>query len=647
MRRLFAIAALLLLPSALFSQMQDPTMQEYTRGHLAAASADLPFDVRLKPFYHGVASGDPLTDRVILWTRVTPDNEGPIEVAWRIATDTALANVVNSGIVTTDQSKDYTVKVDATGLQPGTTYYYGFTTLGLHSLTGRTKTAPATGFERLRFAVASCANFQAGYFNAYAAMAERNDVDAVIFLGDYIYEYQEGGFGYREEIGRGHEPKNEIVSLSDYRIRYSFYRLEPELRRLHQQLPFIAVWDDHESANNSWRDGADNHQPQTEGAWADRKKSSVAAYLEWMPVREVPQSQPEQIYRVIRYGDLADILMLETRLTARDQPLPSLNDPAMADTTRTMLGATQYEWLQQHLQSSTARWKLIGNQTVLMPVVGLGLADSWDGYPVERRRLLAEIDKKGLGNVVVLTGDIHSTAAADLAVDPFDTLNYNPTTGVGSVAVEFVTPSITSPNLNEIQSQPPRNSGSLLIESALRGNNPHLKLVELDSHGYIVLDVDSSRVQADWFYADTILTRRGAEHFFNARLVRTGVSHLETAAAPSAPKADAPAPAPLEPPAGSSSVSIPQTSLPVVIGNYPNPVAGVTLINYLLATPDHITLTVHDASGKGVALLLHNQQHQAGIYTVRFDASALPAGSYYYTIRTGNGTVTRGMVVRR
>ena len=189
----------------------------YTRNEKAVETAAA-FEERLSPFYHGVASGDPLTDRVIIWTRVTPESEQSVDVFWRVSTDVELKQIVQQGSLTTDQSRDYTVKVDVHGLQPGTTYYYGFTALGKNSLTGRTKTAPVTT-DRLRFAVVSCSNYQAGFFNAYGRIADRNDLDAVVHLGDYIYEYPHGGYGYNPTVGRGHEPKNEAFTRSDYRIR--------------------------------------------------------------------------------------------------------------------------------------------------------------------------------------------------------------------------------------------------------------------------------------------------------------------------------------------------------------------------------------------------------------------------------------------
>ena len=249
--------------------------------HATSVGQSLDFDPDYKPFYHGVASGDPLADRVIIWTRVTPETSpmAPVDVHWQVATDSGMTHVVQSGVFTTDAERDYTVKVDVTDLAPYTTYYYHFSALNATSITGRTRTAPtADEADRLRFAVVSCSNYQAGYFSAYRKIAERADLDAVIHLGDYIYEYSASGedFYGNEDLrqNRSHLPDKEIVTLDDYRTRYSQYRLDPDLRAVHQQHPFIAVWDDHESTNDSYEDGAQNHQSETEGPWEERKSES-------------------------------------------------------------------------------------------------------------------------------------------------------------------------------------------------------------------------------------------------------------------------------------------------------------------------------------------------------------------------------------
>ena len=380
------------------------------------------------PFFHGVASGDPLEDRVIIWTRVTPPemDNNPVEVVWRIATDPMLEQIVQTGSVQTDAQRDYTVKVDVTGLSPGSTYYYGFTALEKHSLTGKTKTTPLVDEAiHLKFGIVSCSNFQAGYFNAYHRLADRNDLDAIIHLGDYIYEYADGVYGDPDlfEV-RALEPASEIISLEEYRTRYSTYRLDTNLIRVHQQHPFITIWDDHETANDSYPGGAQNHDEAVEGPWNERKEAAKQAYFEWLPIRE---NTAPHIYRVIRYGNLMDLILLDTRLEGREQQLSDVTDPALQDPDRTLLGQLQKNWLLDQLKNSGATWKVIGQQ-VIFSEFNIGWAsllnpqlnyyqleslflDIWDGYPAERKLLLDSIVANNLDNIVILTGDFHTTMA--------------------------------------------------------------------------------------------------------------------------------------------------------------------------------------------------------------------------------------------
>lgn len=621
-----------------------PHIAEYRRTLQPTAVQETVFDPTLIPFYHGVASGDPLHDRVMLWTRVTPTTEETVSVQWKIATDTALAHVVNSGTVTTSALHDYTVKVDATGLQPNTTYYYGFTALGKHSLTGRTKTAPTDGVPSLRFGVASCANYQQGYFNAYATMAERNDLDAVVFLGDYIYEYEEGGYGYSEQVGRGHAPKHEITTLDDYRIRHAFYKLDPALRRVHQQFPFIAVWDDHESSNDSYKDGAQNHQPDKEGEWENRKHSSVQAYFEWMPIRQTSVQHPNRVFRTFSYGTLVDLLMLDTRLEGRSKQLDSLTGPDLYDTTRSLLGQEQLAWFLQQLSASQARWKVVGNQVMLAPVRGFGNPDAWDGYPRDRDAILSYLQHRDIRNVVFLTGDIHSSWASDIARNVFDTADYTPSTGKGSLAVEFVTPSISSANLNELMNKPPRSPESIGTEALLQGGNKHFKYIELDSHGYTVLSLDSTSVQTDWFYADTILIERKAEHFAEAYRVENNTGHLVRSTAP-APRGREALPAPLYPPQPTTSAAHNEqaTSPFLFISSYPNPFATHIVINYAVNTPSAMKIALYSSTGETISTLVDGVQ-QAGVYAIGIDATALASGVYICRMQCNGTALTRTIV---
>ena len=490
---LLALAAVLALPAAGQVRQGVPleaTVRSYTAVGSRALEARLYFDPALRPFYHGVASGDPSASGVVLWTRVTPTTDREVSVGWRIATDPDLADVVQRGTARTDAMLDYTVRVEADGLDAGTTYYYGFTALGANSITGRTRTAPSQAVDQLRFAVTSCSNYQQGYFVAYRGVAARADLDAVLHLGDYFYEYGAGVYADQNLVAddRAHAPLEETVSLEDYRLRHSLYKLDPDLRAAHQQHPWITVWDDHETANDAWEGGAENHNEflglsadgdslfADEGLWETRKGDALRAYFEWVPLRRpAPRAESGRIYRRLDYGPLAEISMLDTRLQGRMEQLATKTDAAAGtvavDTTRwldpdrTLLGAAQRDWLLDGLTRSTATWKVLGNQVMMTQLAFNPFAagpnapftnlDAWDGYPAERERLLTTIRDGGVSNVVVTTGDIHTTWASDLPVRPFG--GYNPATGAGSVAVEFVTPSVTAANLNENQGIPPED----------------------------------------------------------------------------------------------------------------------------------------------------------------------------------------------
>ena len=535
------------------------------RAPRAAAQAD----PSLAPFLHGVASGDPLADGVVIWTRVDPgtDRTRTIPLSWRVATDPALEDVVVDGTAEARPERDWTVKVDVRGLEPGHTYFYGFLAEGVASLTGRTKTAPAAGVTHLRFGVVSCSNLPDGFFNAYARLAERDDLDAIIHLGDYLYES-----GNQSEVGRPANPPHEIVTLDDYRARYGQYRLDPDLRRVHQQHPFVNTWDDHESTNNSWYGGAENHTPD-EGDWFVRKRVAAQAFDEWIPIRLPDQSGriPEdgtRVYRTVPYGDLVDLIMIDTRLEGRDEPVsetPSF-EPENDDPARSILGEEQEAWLAGELTASQQRgtaWRVLGNGVMLGHWNGIGLPDTgfitflraegialngdqWDGYAATRKRLydvLAGANTLGvpITNMVVLTGDLHVSFALDLPANPFiDT--YNPVTGDGSLAVEMVTPSITSSNFDE-----DTGTSSDPIEALMMAANPHFKYSEIDSNGYLVLDVTRERVQGDWFHVDTVRQPSTVEAFTEAWKTDTGSQRLSPGAGPAAEGTRAP-PSPASPP---------------------------------------------------------------------------------------------------
>jgi alkaline phosphatase D len=488
-------------------------------------------------FQHGVASGDPLADRVILWTRVTPATAAVLEVFWEIAEDAEFSHRLNAGWTETSGERDYTVKIDADRLAAGTTYYYRFRALGRTSLLGRTRTAPSGSPERLRLAVVSCSNYSAGYFHAYRRIAERLDLDAVVHLGDYIYEY--GDFEYG--ASRFLDPPHEILTLSDYRRRYAHYRTDPDLQAVHQQHPFIVVWDDHESANNSWRDGAENHDSATEGPWSVRRAVAEQAYAEWMPIRSLADGR---IWRSLRFGDLVDLIMLDTRLWGRDL---QVDGAGIFDPDRTLLGDDQEAWLLEQLHGSTARWKVLGQQVMVGAWKLLGLpnalgggnvanTDQWDGYQAARQRLYDALRNDAIDNVVVLTGDVHSSWAHDLNDDPNNPESYDPATGDGSLAVEFVTPGVTSPGIP---------GGNEQFTPIFLSQNPGIKFGDWEHRGYIVLDVTAERAQAAWFHFDQVEQPEATESFARAFAVYDGENRLteESAPAPAPLRVAQPAPA--------------------------------------------------------------------------------------------------------
>lgn len=514
-------------------------------------------------FVHGVASGDPLNDRVILWTRVTTPGTAPCAVSYVVATDPALTALVQTGTFITDASRDYTVKLDVGGLEPGRTYYYRFNVGNVTSPIGRTKTLPTGNVDRLRVAVASCSSLAHGFFNAYARIAERTDLDFVLHLGDYIYEYGNGDYGN----ARTYEPAHEILTLADYRQRHGQYKREPELQELHRQHPIIAIWDDHEFANNAWVGGAENHQPDTEGDWATRVAVALQAYYEWMPTRVPDANDLRRNYRSFSIGNLADLFMLEERVGARAEQLP-LNVPLVPqaglgvfrqtgpflDPTRQLIGQTQEEWLITGLRAAPQeRWKLIGQGVMFaqLKVVGLPNAttlsqflnvDQWDGYSPVRDRLYdalaGDSSNAAVNNVVVLTGDIHCSWAADITPDPNRLLGprfggYNALTGEGSLAVEFVCTSVTSAGLDNLGPLAP----------VLRVNNPHFKYINLDRRGYMLLDITPQRVSNEMWFIDTVDTRSSGQTLGAVFQTTRGQNRLRRGTV-STPRANPPAPAP-------------------------------------------------------------------------------------------------------
>lgn len=520
--------------------MSGPDLDRRAALGLLGAGAVLPAIAgaapRKKPrvaFAHGIASGDPAADGAILWTRVTTDATGPVAVRWHVA-ERAGGPVLASGDAEARPARDFTVKVEATGLAPGRDYHYWFETGGTTSPTGRFRTLPSGGTADLVLAFTNCQLFGNGLFNAYDAIAHEERIDALLFLGDYIYEYEPRDYGgdHAKLLDRIVEPAHEVITLADYRLRHGSYKRDPDLQAAHARCAWICVWDDHETANDSWTGGAENHQPATEGDWQKRKAAAMQAYFEWMPIRDPVPGRPwEAINRDFQFGDLATVLMVETRLLARSQQADEVIKPTDAASIaaiiaernrpeREMLGPVQRQWLETELKASVQAgkpWQVLGNQVVMARVPGpllpelmgadraaaaiaalppaiashvsaqqarfrAGLPynlDSWDGYPPARERLYQSFRAAG-SRPIVVSGDSHAFWANDL-FDANGTL----------VAAEFGVSAITSPSVGD--GLPGLPLGQLLTDAG-----EEVVFCDQRAKGYIRLTLTRDTASADY-----------------------------------------------------------------------------------------------------------------------------------------------------
>lgn len=482
-------------------------------------------------FTHGVASGEPGQRSVLLWTRYVPGGR----IHWQVSRSEDFRRTVAEGEVSAEAERDHCAKAVATGLQPGRWYYYRFRSAsGEISPVGRTRTLPDGRTARFNLGVFSCANLAFGFFNAYGHAAARNDLDLLVHLGDYYYEYPHGTYPIARNAvpGRFH-PENEAVHLADYRLRHALYRADPDLQRLHARFPMVLMWDDHETANNSWQSGAENHDPDKEGSWDARKIAALRAYREWLPVSD-------RSWESYELGDLATLIRIDTRLAGRSRmrtyeeilkgggdvkaALVRFRDGAWRDPDMTMMGSEQEAWLAGAFRRSTSRgtrWQLLAQQTLLGSLdlppearswikpdapaivarsvaasaaaseVGLPLnLDAWDGYPAARDRLLrSALDADS--NLLVLTGDSHNGWAFDLALEG------------APAGTEFGGQSVTSPGL---ESYAP-GVAAAEMERAFRARNPALKWVDASRRGYMTLSLTPDRATGEWLSLDTVRTR--------------------------------------------------------------------------------------------------------------------------------------------
>ncbi|ANH70917.1 hypothetical protein ABE85_24985 [Mitsuaria sp. 7] len=512
-------------------------------------------------FTHGVASGDPLSDRVILWTRVRAqdaDDCRDVPVEWKIARDAALTQIVSRGQASARQSNDFCVKVDVVKLEPGTRYWYWFEAAGETSSIGQTKTLPVGDVKQVRFAVFSCANYAAGFFNVYAEAVKRMEetgcYDALLHLGDYIYESAADYPANKDAqaLGRLIDPPHETVTLDDYRRRYAQCRADGHLQRLHGLAPMIAVWDDHEFANDAWKDGAANHQEEGEGPFDSRRYAAARAWREWLPVRDGHDHLA--CYRAFDFGNLVSLNMLDTRVPGRSKPLDVGNylsrkgfDEArfnehLRREDRHLLGREQMAWLLARMRMSTATWQMLGQQVLMgrmevplallmeAKVPGSGLSpeayltvqaqlnkgirptphelalyglpsvpynlDAWDGYPIDRERVL-QAARRRHKNLVVLAGDTHNAWASNL----------HDWTGKRA-GVEFATPSVTSPGLEVTLAK--GHAGRLTPEESAAMARLFTNLVkplayaELARRGYLEITATPGQCQGDWILVDEV-----------------------------------------------------------------------------------------------------------------------------------------------
>ena len=543
--------------------MSDPLTRRQTLASAAAvaaaaalpAAAARPAKARpakaMEGFAHGVASGDADHHSLVIWTRVS-GVEKSVAVDWEVSTQADFGDTIAAGRTRTSARRDHTVKVLVTGLEPGSDYFYRFRHAGLVSPTGRSKTLPAGALNTLTLALVSCSNFPFGHFNVYDAIALDDSVEWVLHLGDYIYEYGAEGWGgdMGRRLQRQHRPAHEIVSLDDYRQRHAQYKADPLSRRMHARHPLLVIWDDHESSNNPWRGGAQNHQPDSEGPWEARRSAALQAWFEWMPVRDPqPGHAREDYWRHWRFGDLASLIALETRHSARAEQIEyaahihegttpaqaaRFLDDVLAAENRPMLSAAMDEFLRQSLSEARRAqrpWKVLANQIPMarthhprlddntqakaMATVVPGLEDAsrqrlaylarmgelnlplyldpWDGYPKAREALYAACRTLGIQDLLVLTGDSHSFWSNRL----FDDAGR-------PMGLELGTTGVSSPgDFAQFGAD-----GGAILDKRLAQHNREVVWTDGRYNGYLRVTLEPGLGRADYLAVDTVRDTR-------------------------------------------------------------------------------------------------------------------------------------------
>ena len=469
-------------------------------------------DTVYSPFYYGVASGDPLQTKVIIWTKIFLSNNTsePIPLKWQVSKDSSFTSLVRSGETNCLPIHDFTTQVDVDGLQPSRQYFYRFMTQdGKVSQTGRAQTLPDDSVKHFKIALVSCAGAWSGYFNAYRRMGERADIDFIVHVGDYIYDDVDPD----EHIRMPVPPPQTTVTLADWRERHKYYLLDPDLRYARQNKTWIVEWDNHDTHYNVNEKNADG----------------IKAFYEYVPIRMPDTLHPERIYRSFHFGTLADLDMIDMYLFRGKEEF--------APGQKSILGNLQDQWFKTELKRSTARWHLIGNQEMMGSWISKGIPHSfhlpgngtyfdpedWDGYVTDRNRLYHFLDSCHIDNFMALTGDLHMSFIIDLTPDPQNRKVYKRLTGHGAVGVEVLTPSLSAGNF-DVEHVP--HFLVPLIQRICRDINPHHRWVNFIKHGYTTIDVTPERCTTEFWYSD-ITRKTDIETFGRGFIVKNGKNHWE------------------------------------------------------------------------------------------------------------------------
>jgi len=534
-----ASGGIILAPNIISCSEDDNVQVEYDESQLTVQN-----------FSYGVASFDPSNSGVIIWTRYTTAN---IEIIWEVSTQSDFSSILRTGKITTETSRDNTLAIELTELEADQKLYYRFISTSDNSISvvGETITLP-TDATQAKLAVCSCSNYQAGLFNAYDAMAN-SDADIIVHLGDYFYEYGAGGYGSTAEnafLNRSHEPEGEIISLDDYRTRYKQYRSDTSLQLAHQKKPFICVWDDHEIANDTYKEGAENHDEATEGSFEVRKQNALQAYSEFLPFSRISADDNSLIYRSVNIGNLVNLVLMDTRLIGRDKQL-SITDyftatdfdavafqTALSDPNRSILGTEQRDWVISEISNSSAKWQVLGQQVlmgkmnvpaellttfgspnfaaILTELVTIKLRhinndptltpeeiarvtsvipynlDAWDGYPVDREIIYGALNGK---KIVTLAGDTHNAWQNTLIA-----------AGGSEVGTELATSSVSSPGFETYLGATVTPELIAGFQEAMTTLIDNLNYFDASRRGFMMTTFTTTEVTSEWIFVDTLLS---------------------------------------------------------------------------------------------------------------------------------------------